>query len=368
MAASAPSSETGHRSTALAWGVLLAAGLACGIWSLSQASMKPEQSTSAAWLDGSAENALNKSLRLPYQSQMETTHAAVRYRAMGNLGSQVSLGCPQWLFYQDGLRPQPGVVASVFDQRMQLMQRWSAEMQRKGVRVLVVAVPDKARIEAQHLCGKTMASSLAGRFDQLQQSLAQAKIPFVDLRPVLAQQSAPMFFQTDVHMNAAGAQKAAQAVAQQALALHLTKRGAQEFEVSNPAPAEPRMGDLIVLSGLQNASDGWRPRIESVPEQTVTPQRSGGLLDETPPVQVLLAGSSNGKRSNFAEWLGAELGQEVWNRSMDGGQFSGAMQKALSQQTSWPKSLELVIWEFSENSLSLPLTTEEKLALQEKGH
>ena len=99
--------------------------------------------------------------------------------------------------------------------------------------------------------------------------------------------------------------------------------------------------------------------------QTIAPVRGGGLLDETPPVQVLLAGSSNGLRSNFAPQLGRALGQEVWNLSMDGGQFSGAMVAALKRRASWPASLRLVIWEFSENTLSLPLTDDEKAALKE---
>ena len=120
-----------------------------------------------------------------------------------------------------------------------------------------------------------------------------------------------------------------------------------------------------MLSGLKNAPAAWRPQIESVPSQTITPVRGGGLLDDAPPVQVLLAGSSNGLRSNFAEWLGHDLGQEVWNLSMDGGQFAGAMIKALKQESSWPQSLQLVIWEFSENTLSLPLTDDEKKALKE---
>ena len=50
---------------------------------------------------------------------------------------------------------------------------------------------------------------------------------------------------------------------------------------------------------------------------------------------------------------------------MDGGQFSGAMVSALKRRASWPASLRLVIWEFSENTLSLPLTDDEKAALKE---
>ena len=355
----------GHRATALVWVVLLAAGLGVGLWSLQRVQLKPEQTTHEAWMDGHAETAINQSLRLPGQGWMETAGASVRYRVFGDLGEQVVLGCPQWMFYHDGLRAKPGAAPDAMRQRLRLLEHWNDQLQARNVKTLVVAVPDKARIESEHLCGRTMTASMYGRYEELDKALAKRAIPFVDLRPVLEKQSNDMFFRTDVHMNPEGAKRAAHAVASQALALLDGQRGSQEFEVSPPAAPAPRMGDLLVLSGLKDAGEGWRPEIENIAEQTITPVRSGGLLDDTPPVQVLLAGSSNGLRSNFAEWLGKELGQEVWNLSMDGGQFSGAMVKALAQGERWPQSLKLVIWEFSENALSLPLTDDEKLALKQ---
>ncbi|MNU10748.1 hypothetical protein D3C72_2580810 [compost metagenome] len=48
---------------------------------------------------------------------------------------------------------------------------------------------------------------------------------------------------------------------------------------------------------------------------------------------------------------------------MDGGQFSGALLAALPQQSTWPPTVKLVIWEFSEMALSLPLTEGEQKAL-----
>lgn len=362
---SAPSSSpaNAHGASAFVWMALLAVGLLVGLWSLAQARLAPDRKTVAAWLEGAAETALNQSLRLPGQAAIETVNASVRYRFFGDLGEKVVLGCPQWMFYQDGLRAPPGTPASVVTERLQLLKHWHDELLRRNVQLLVVAVPDKARVEARHLCGRTMAQTLHARYDMLARTLARNAIGFVDLRGALEGQKEPMFFRTDVHMNAAGAQRAAQAVASKALVQLGGERGGQEFEVSPPTEPRPRMGDLLTLSGLQHAAPLWRPDIELVPEQTVTPVRGGGLLDETPPVRVLLAGSSNGLRSNFAGWLGKALGQEVWNLSMDGGQFAGAMLKAVAQADRWPQSLRLVIWEFSENTLSLPLTDDEKKAL-----
>jgi alginate O-acetyltransferase complex protein AlgJ len=264
------------------------------------------------------------------------------------------------LFYRDGLRPPPGV--HVFNDRLRLMRHWVEELRQKQVQVLVVAVPDKSRVEADRLCGLPVSLPMRQTLDAWQDALRAQGVPFVDLRDALQAAPAPRFFRTDVHMNAQGAQAAAQRVAEAALPL-LQGRGTQAFKTDAPAAPAPRMGDLIVLSGLEHALPGWRPELEVVSEQKIEPVRSGGLLDEAPPVEVLLAGTSNGRRSQFAERLGMGLGREVWNLSLDGGQFSGALQIAMKQRDQWPKSLKVLIWEFSENALSLPLTPEEKAVL-----
>jgi len=163
-------------------------------------------------------------------------------------------------------------------------------------------------------------------------------------------------------MNNRGAAAAAQAVAQHALAI-LGSTGTLRYSASETKPPEPRVGDLIVLAGLKDVSDDWRPAPDLERVEQIQPIRTGGLLDDTPPVEVMLAGSSNGRRSLFAERLGTLLGREIWNRSQDGGQFAGALMTAMEPNTAWPSSLKLVIWEFSEMALSLPLTPAEAAAI-----
>ncbi|WP_043518722.1 alginate O-acetyltransferase AlgX-related protein, partial [Achromobacter arsenitoxydans] len=287
----------GHRLTAWVVAILLAIGLGWGGWRLAQAPISAEQVAPPAWLDGSAGAVLNKALTLPRQADIDTWNASLRYRVLGDLGDQVAMGCPQWLFYRDGLRPPPGV--HVFDERLRLMRHWVRELRQKQVQVLVVAVPDKSRIESDRLCGLPVSLPMRQTLDAWQQALRADGVPFVDLRDALQAAPAPRFFRTDVHMNAQGAQAAAARVAEAALPL-LRGQGAQAFKTDPPAPPQPRMGDLIVLAGLEHARPGWRPDLEVVSEAKIEPVRSGGLLDEPPPVEVLLAGTSNGRRSQFA--------------------------------------------------------------------
>lgn len=354
------SANPGHRLTAAVVALLLAVGLGWGVWRLAQARISAAQVSPPAWLDGSAGTVLNKALALPGQARIDTWNASLRYRVLGDLGEQVAMGCPQWLFYRDGLRPQPGV--HVFDERLRLMRHWVQELRQKHVQVLVVAVPDKSRIESDRLCGLPVSEPMRRTLDDWQEALRAQGVPFVDLRDALQSAPAPRFFRTDVHMNAQGAQAAAASVARAALPL-LQGPGTQAFRTDAATPPQPRMGDLIVLAGLEHARPGWRPELETVSEQKIEPVRGGGLLDEPPAVEVLLAGTSNGRRSQFAERLGMGLGREVWNMSLDGGQFSGALLVALKQREQWPGSLKLLIWEFSENALSLPLTDDERSLL-----
>ena len=353
-----------HLPTTVVVIVLLVIGLLAGGWMLGKAKIPAASLAPARWADGEAGRAINEALKLPVQAQADLATAALRYRLLGDLGPQVALGCPDWLFYRDGLRPQPGAGAQVLAQRVRLMQHWSAQLKAQGVQVLVVVVPDKSRVEQANTCGLRHSASMRARLGQWQQALHAAQVSSTDLLPVLQGADAPMFFRTDVHMNRLGAQRAADAVAASALPL-LGGPGGQAFEVGAPGPAKPRMGDLIVLAGLEKAPPAWRPTLDQEPEQVIAPLRSGGLLDDTPPVEVLLLGSSNGRRSLFAERLGNALGREVWNQSLDGGQFSGALLAAWPQRAQWPPTLKLVVWEFSEMALSLPLTDGEQATLAE---
>lgn len=317
-----------------------------------------------AWLDGTAGKRLDASLALPFRDTMETADAAWRYRVLGQLGTQVQQGCPGWLFYTDGVRAPVGDVRAVIDKRIALMRRLTAQLRADNVKVLVVTVPDKSRIAANALCGMTRPVGTVMGLAQWQQALDVAHVAHVDLAQVL-QPMPDAFYRTDVHMNQTGAAVAAQAVAKAALPL-VGEKGELRYDISRAPRAVPRVGDLLVLAGLAKAPDGWRPAPDSYVPETFTLPASGGLLDDGPPVEVLLAGSSNSRRSNFAEQLGQSLGQSVWNQSRDGGKFADALVQAMQERERWPKSLKLVIWEMSEMSLLQPLTEQEKALLDDR--
>ncbi|MGP1628594.1 MAG: alginate O-acetyltransferase AlgX-related protein [Giesbergeria sp.] len=351
----------GHRRFAAVVALALAVAFLWGAVRLGELRFAPSEWKPSTWVDGHAGRSLNAALgTLPGQTFMDRWSNAFRYRWLGDMGNQVREGCPGWLFYRDGLRVSNGG-EQAFLQRVALMRHWAVRFEKAGVRLLVVTVPDKSRIEAGHLCGLHQDAALQARWASWQGELASAAVPFVDVRTSLA--ALPQaFYRTDVHMLPAGAEAVAERIAQEALP-QLGGLGLQQFAQVRAAHTAPRMGDLIVLAGLEHAPDGWRPDIEQIVPERIEVQRMGGLLDEGAPPEVLLVADSNGLRSELSERLGRSLGREVWNLSQDGGYFSGAMLAALARQDTWPRSLKLVVWTFSELSLSLPLSVQEQQAL-----
>ncbi|MBP0594378.1 cell division protein FtsQ [Paraburkholderia sp. LEh10] len=346
----------------IAWlvALLLGFGFAGALASLGTQSRAGASFDMRGWRDGSLGRNLDRALDVPYARTLQRWQAAARYGMLGDLGHQVREGCPGWLFYADGVRApvQPGDDAPVHadggdaltDARIATMRGYANALRGMGIQLLVVTVPDKARVESEALCGLRQDARLTQRLAAWQRALSASGVAQVGLLPVL-QAARPAFFRTDVHWNARGAQAAAQAVGAAVLPM-LGARGETVF-THMTAPAAPRVGDLLKLANLDDVPDAWRPAPDIVAAQTLRAQRSGGLLDDGPAAEVLLAGSSFSRRSAFAERLGEQLGREVWNVSLDDGQFDRAMQSAWRERANWPKSVRVVIWEMSEDALSM---------------
>ncbi|WP_323011437.1 alginate O-acetyltransferase AlgX-related protein [Castellaniella sp.] len=314
----------------------------------------------APWLNGTAEKQLDDKLMLPGYEQFQTWDAAWRYRLLGQLGPQVQQGCPGWLFYTDGLRSPIVDPLQALKQRVLLMQSLAARLRTAGLELLVVAVPDKSRILYEKLCGLHRPPSTQAILHQWGQAVTAQHIPYVALVDVLATNPTGNYYRTDVHMTQTGAAQAARAVATLARPL-VDGQGDTSYQITKATHPEQRVGDLLTLAGLADAPNGWRPPPDQyTPETFSLADTGGGLLAEDSPIKVLLAGSSNSRRSNFAEQLSRDLGQPIWNLSRDGGKFADALSNALENQADWPKSLKLIIWEMSEMSLYAPLTEGEK--------
>lgn len=358
---SGPSGDArAHRRMASCVVALLAAGLVLAGWSLMRLVRDDpafDLTSLAGWRDGSVLRRVDRAIDVPYAPAMRRWQAALRYRLLGDLGPQVREGCPGWLFFADGLRPAAAAASvepidAALNARVAALHRYAEALRHDGIALVVVTVPDKARVETAALCGLRQDPRMTARFDGWGKALAAAGVAHADLLQVLRAVH-PAFYRTDVHWNAAGAQAAADAIGAQVLPL-LGRRSDVRFTTERARAATPRVGDLLKLAGLGDVPNGWRPAPDLEVAETIRAQTSGGLLDDGPPPEVLLAGSSFSRRSGFAERLGAALGREVWNASLDDGQFDRALAAQWMQRASWPKSLRVVVWEMSEDALSIP--------------
>ncbi len=363
VAASAPcaaETDRAHRPMAACMSALLAGAFALGIASLVTHAKSDPASTlgdAAAWRNGEAMRRIDRAIDVPYAAALRRASAALRYRVLGDLGPQVREGCPGWLFYADGLQPAPSVaettpVNEAMREHVATLHRYVDALRRDGIALVVATVPDKARVETQALCGLRQDPRMTARWQAWRQALAQAGVVQVDLLGSLTA-ARPAFYRTDVHWNGRGAQAAANAVAAAAQPF-LGAPGDTRFTVEHESGVHARVGDLLRLAGLANVPDSWRPAPDIEMPETIRPVASGGLLDDTPPAQVLLAGSSFSRRSGFADRLGRALGREVWNVSEDDGRFDRALAAIWAKRASWPSSVRVVIWEMSEDALSSP--------------
>ncbi|TAM54068.1 MAG: cell division protein FtsQ [Paraburkholderia sp.] len=352
--------ERAHRPMAACVSALLAGAFVLGIASLiTHAKTDPASrlGDTAAWRSGEAMRRIDRAIDVPYAATLRRVSAALRYRVLGDLGSQVREGCPGWLFYADGLQPAPSQdetipVNEAMREQFATLHRYADALRRDGIALVVATVPDKARVETQALCGLRQDARLTARWRAWRQALAQAGVAQVDLLGALTA-ARPAFYRTDVHWNRRGAQAAANAVAAEVQPF-LGARGDTRFTVEHESGVRARVGDLLRLAGLADVTDEWRPAPDIEMPETIRPVASGGLLDDTAPAQVLLAGSSFSRRSGFADRLGRALGREVWNVSEDDGRFDRALAAIWEKRASWPSSVRVVIWEMSEDALSAP--------------
>jgi alginate O-acetyltransferase complex protein AlgJ len=348
------------RHARVAWLVasLLVLGFAGALVSLVTANRDGTIFDLHGWRDGTLGHEIDRAIDVPYAQSLHDWEAALRYRLFGDLGPQVVEGCPGWLFYHDGLQPAGESSQTSGDTlseaHIATLKTYADTLRSAGIKLVVLTVPDKARVETAQLCGLQQAPIMTQRLMRWQLALDEAGVTHVDALPAL-QQTEPTFWRTDVHWNARGAQAVAQVLGQAVLPL-LGTRGTTQFTHAQSAVA-PRAGDLLKLAGLDTMPDAWRPAPDMDAAETLTPVVSGGLLDDGPPTEILLVGSSFSRRSAFAERLGEQLGREVWNESLDDGQFDRAMQAMLAKRAAWPSSLKVVIWEMSEDALSTPNTT-----------
>ena len=293
---------------------------------------------------------------------------AASWLALHDTGDRVRPGCAGWLFLTDEMRINRHAqvnaqtkAAAVRDIQQQLAGR--------GIRLLVVVVPDKSRIASAQLCDLRRPVQLQHRAEAWVEGLNKAGVSAVDLAPVLHSVGSDAYLRTDTHWSEAGASAAAKAIAVQVQAMGISATPHKAYEAALQDPAR-RPGDLVRLAGLEWLPVGLQPAAESVAasrfsEKTDTSQSDADNLDDLfgddnlP--NVALIGTSFSRNSNFAGFVQQALGAPIGDFSKDGGEFSGGANGYFSNPAFVQTPPKLVIWEIPERDLQTPYSDVIKL-------
>ncbi|MES2188247.1 MAG: cell division protein FtsQ [Pseudomonadota bacterium] len=375
--AAPPQPPAPPRMSARAAGVALLLFLFLGLGSTVYAivfqglDLLPQGLTRAAFLDGATMRSMADALAKAPQARVAAeAERGTSWVLSGDLGPQVRQGCPGWLFLAEELAPHADGAAHAAA-RADVAVRLRAALEKKGIRLLVVVVPDKSRIEQSRLCGLQRPAALAGRLDDWTDRLRAAGVPVLDVTPVLA---APMgrgedpFLRTDTHWNEAGAAASAQAVADAVKALGVERTPAQDYDVVQQPPAR-RPGDLVHLAGIDGLPLALQPAPETLPASSFTPRQAAGavpaatgaatassssdadLFGDADLPRIALIGTSYSRNSHFADFLAKDLGTPVANLAKDGGNFWGAAEAYFASPAFKQTPPRLVVWEIPERSL-----------------
>lgn len=335
------------------------------VWGGDRHEFLPADATLPTVLNGTVSRQIADRLSdTPFTTEAAHLQRGLGWLFMGDLGSRVRQGCPGWLFLGDELREYPDGAQNA-QTRARTVTSVQQALAARGAKLLVVVVPDKTRIEAEHLCGVQRPANLQPRIDDWIAAVHAGGVPAIDLTQALGEMGQDPFLRTDTHWNETGAGAAAQAVAARVRDMGIALQPAQHYQVTAHALAV-RPGDLVHLAGLDWLPLSLQPQPESAQLHTYTAQGGSAstaddLFGDSSLPTIALIGTSFSRTSNFAPQLSQALGTAIGNFARDGGEFGGAANAYFTSPAYKQTPPRLVVWEVNERDLQAPLKNEDSV-------
>lgn len=348
---------------AIAFTILLLAGLVASVISLKAIPAKDwaELKDVNKILSGESTKRFTKLLNQHFVlgTAFNQIERGLLWNLTGDLGPGVRPGCDDWLFLADELEPHPDRLKSA-EFRAELAAKLDSRLKERGIKLLMVIVPDKTRIERAHLCGLNRSRVFDQRVASWLDTLKTRGVDTLDLTATLSAMPGERYYHTDTHWNEAGSNASARAVASALSARHWATL-APDAVALNPVRTE-RPGDLVHLAGLDGLPGFLRPKLEWAQVTNVTPvaAESDDLFGDEGVSTIALIGTSYSRNSNFAPFLEHHLGESVANLAKDGGDFSGAASEYFAGVTFRSFSPKVVIWEVPERVIEMPVKEAER--------
>lgn len=359
--------------------LVLALGWIVRDWVSGAIQLPPAQRTASRFMQGETAQYLASQLsRTPLPKAFADGERGASWLLAGNLGPRVRQGCPGWLFLVDEFVVHPYGEDNA-RARLQAVVRLREALQSQGIALIVLTVPDKSRTQAAALCQLYRPAHFADRLENWVDALRTRGVPVADATEVLARQAASSgqaFLRTDTHWTEAGAQAAAQLLADDVRESGVERSPVRHYK-AHVGPEEDREGDLVRLAGIDWLPAGLKPPADRVHTTTwvQTPAESADAPGATPADEadaalalfgdadlptLALIGTSYSNTSNFHGFLEDSLQAEVPNFARDGGDFWGAAQAYLSSATFRETPPRMVLWEIPERVLQQPISPDER--------
>lgn len=287
----------------------------------------------------------------PLEGPLVTFDRVSSYLATGDLGARVRRGCDNWLFLTDELTLHPNRAANL-TRHVEIVKRVAAYLQTRHIGLVVVPVPDKSRVEAADLCGVDRPAAVGARLADFESQLRQAGVGVIDILRPMEARGGELYYRTDTHWNERGAKAAADAVAAALRQARLAPAQKAEFKVTTD-PTQERVGDLIRLAGLDRVAWPFRPRGDEEAATVIKQSAVAGvgILDETPPPELAVIGTSFSRRANFVPFLALALTAPVDNRAQDGGGVTNAAIDYFAEPDFLKSPPRAIVWEIPERMI-----------------
>ncbi|WP_417565677.1 alginate O-acetyltransferase [Marinobacter sp.] len=298
--------------------------------------------------------------------------AAINYSLFeeGRLG--VVVGRQGWLFSEEEFYPAE-LGGDLVARNLERVTQVSQYLRARGIPLVVLVVPAKARIYSEKLAGTNPEAVMASLYDRFLSNLASAKVAAPDLAPALEQAQRDgqrVFLRTDTHWTPVGADLFARHAA-----TFIRERfpqqswGEQTFITSVEEPVTHR-GDLLTYIPVAPAftefgptPDQLKPRTTEEAAKHSANANANALFGGSTAETVLVGTSYSANRLwNFPGALRQHLGRDLINVADEGQGPIQPMTDYLQSSDFRDQPPQLVIWEFPERYLAQPVESEQALS------
>lgn len=274
------------------------------------------------------------------------------------------VGKNDWLFYRYEMSDASD--AAMTDTSLGLIQRFNKVLSANGIKLVVVMVPLKMRIYAEHLPDSIKVNDYMGHnYERMSKALQAAEVNVIDLNAAFLNSpkrnsDTPLFFRLDTHWTPTGAMLAAETIkagidANPALKKALDATPEESFKIVIGNRKRPSKGRDLVEQLPPNSLIFSPEQIAQVTVTRAQPPKED-LLGNRPPIGLTLVGSSYSHDwTGFADALRYALQRDILSIGVgaDKGSWVG-MESYLRDDAFQTKAPKMLIWEIPERDMRAP--------------